>query len=213
MKAPVAAWSSLSSKDDEQRDLHIVLRAVHCSVTQRLLFCRRTPVQSVRTVCTDPTAKTQHEWFQNAQSLTAPRLGVLMRAEQRSPSRIALSEGDSSWLPFLAPCTICPDWKDLLLKPQGIYTILQPQGEPCTLLASTPLKRALKLQHAETYSCDMSADLPGALARSLHCQSELWKQGISLVSRRQVQVTCCLAALSTFFTSAPSERCWQRRPS
>ena len=93
-----------------------------------VLFCRRTPVQSVRTVCTDPRAKTQHEWFHNARSLTAQRLGVLMRAERRSPSRIALSEGDSSWLPFLAPCTICPDWKDLLLEPQGIYTILQPQG-------------------------------------------------------------------------------------
>ena len=77
-----------------------------------LLFCRKTPVQSVRTMCTDLRAKTQHLWFQNVQSLTAQRLGVLsvlMRAERRSPSRIALSEGDSSWLPFLAPCTICPD--------------------------------------------------------------------------------------------------------
>ena len=33
----------------------------------------------------------------------AQRLGVLMRAERRRPSRIAFSDGDSSWLPLLAP--------------------------------------------------------------------------------------------------------------
>ena len=33
------------------------------------------------------------------------RLGVLMRAERRRPSRIEYSDGESSWLLLLEPCS------------------------------------------------------------------------------------------------------------